>query len=414
MSTLSTLESVKLIFVDVTQNNNKVWQAELRLDGLLVQWGRVGSKLQQKFHAGAGYCKLDRLKREKLAKGYTLAQTIESGSTVAAGPAQARSDLKQVAIEQIQADSTAKRLIEYLTDVNIHSILSGTTLTYQGNGSFTTPLGAVTPSAIAQARRLLVDLSRATDHDRAPLLNSYLRLIPQNLGSRVDSKLFSTNSEVQQQQALLDSLESVMALASVSETVFDCSLNVVPHDTDSGRATFRQIKRLFESSINASHQSAKFKLKRLYRVQIPSLESGFETNLGNVQQLWHGTRSSNLLSILKNGLIIPPPSAAQCTGRMFGNGLYFSNQSTKSLNYSTGFWNQSGGRSQRVFMLLADIALGREYRPVIHPSGCSDWSKAPKGFDSVWVQPGTCSVVNHEAIVYRLSQVKLRYLCEFE
>jgi poly [ADP-ribose] polymerase len=408
MATQSALESVKLIYVDVNGNNNKVWQAELRSDGLLVQWGRVGAKLQEKFHPGAGYSKFDSLKREKLAKGYTLAQTIEAATAVAT-PA----NLKQIAIEQIQADDTAKRLIQYLTEVNIHNILAGTTLTYQSNGTFTTPLGAITPNAIAQARKLL-NLLSSSSSNRTELLNQYLRLIPQKLGSRINAGLFSTPAELQKQFDLLDALTSVVPTAQLTEKVFDCSIAVVPHTTDEGQATFRQINRMFTSSMNPSHISAQFKLKRLYELRIPDMEQKFEQQLGNVQQLWHGTKASNLLSILKNGLIIPPANAAQCTGRMFGNGVYFSNQSTKSLNYATNYWNQSGGHNQRVFMLLADVALGKEYRPSIYESHFKRLTSAPKGYHSFWAAPGSCNVINHEAIVYRTSQVNLRYLCEFE
>lgn len=413
MATQTAIESVKLIYVDVGGNNNKTWQAELRHDGLLVQWGRVGAKLQQKLHAGASYAKLDQLKREKLGKGYTAVQVLEPGSTVIVGTDQAKADIKQIAAKQINADDLSKRLISYLMEVNVHNILAGTTLTYQGNGNFTTPLGAITPSAITQARRLLNQLATGNGN-RSALLNEYLRLIPQALGSRIDGQLFSTDAALQQQQDLLDALASVVPAVQVTDTVFDCSISVVPASTEAGRDTFRRIKRMFESSANANHKSSQFKLKRLYELRIPSMESRFKSQLGNVQQLWHGTKASNLLSILKNGLIIPQKSAAQCTGRMFGNGIYFSDQSTKSLNYATDFWNKSGGSNQRVFMLLADVALGQKHCPRTYQNGFSNLVKAPNGCDSVWVAPGTCNVMNQEAIVYRLSQVNLRYLCEFE
>ena len=53
--------------------------------------------------------------------------------------------------------------------------------------------------------------------------------------------------------------------------------------------------------------------------------------IGNVMELWHGTRVENVLSILKGGLIIPKSSAGHVTGRMFGDGVYFSDQSTNPL-----------------------------------------------------------------------------------
>lgn len=399
------LESVKLILVDCTANNNKVWQADLRSDGVQVQWGRVGSKLQSKLHPYAGRSKFETLRREKLSKGYEYAQTIDATA------ASATVDLKAIALEQIQADNTARQLIEYLTQENIHDILAGTTLTYQGGGTFTTPLGAVTPAAIARARQLLGQLATTVDdRDRGQLLNSYLQLIPQKLGRHIHAGLFATTEAMQQQHDLLDALASVATV--VSGSVFDCTLAVVPHDTPEGRSTFRHIKRQFESSINVNHVSSSLKLRRVYELKIPALVARFEATLGNVQPLWHGTRASNLLSILKNGLIIPPASASQCTGRMFGNGVYFSNQSTKALNYATGYWNRSGSQNQRAFMLLVDVALGCEYRPRTRTSDVGN-GKLSKNYDSLWIEPGSCNVINQEAIVYRVSQCNPRYLCEF-
>ena len=65
--------------------------------------------------------------------------------------------------------------------------------------------------------------------------------------------------------------------------------------------------------------------------------------LGNTLLLWHGSRTSNIASILKDvstkemspcsqGLKIAPPEAP-ITGHMFGKGLYFTSISSKAANY---------------------------------------------------------------------------------
>ncbi|VEP18913.1 PARP catalytic domain protein (fragment) [Hyella patelloides LEGE 07179] len=131
--------------------------------------------------------------------------------------------------------------------------------------------------------------------------------------------------------------------------------------------------------------------------------------IGNVKLHWHGTRASNLLSILKQGLIIPPANAAQCTGRMFGNGIYGSEQSTKALNYATNYWNTSGDNNQRVYMLLCEFAMGKEYLPTNNHQG----SLPMKGYHSTYVKPGSLNVINQESIVYDPAQVRIKYLCEF-
>ncbi len=153
-------------------------------------------------------------------------------------------------------------------------------------------------------------------------------------------------------------------------------------------------------------------MTRLYEVEIGEMKRRFDDTaktLGNVRSdLWHGTRASNLLSILKHGLMIPPSNAAHCTGRMFGNGIYTSLQSTKALNYATGFWNRSGRSGQRSFMFLCDVALGKVHKPRTFGGGYP-----VRGSNTTWVEPGQGGVLNHECIVYDTSQINLRYLAEF-
>ena len=108
------------------------------------------------------------------------------------------------------------------------------------------------------------------------------------------------------------------------------------------------------------------------------------------------------------GLIIPPERSSHVTGRMFGSGLYFSDQSTKALNYATNFWN-SYGSSKRIFMFLADVAMGKYYVP-------KGWdNRLPKtGYDSTFAKAKISSVRNNEMIVYSTSQANLKYLIEFQ
>ena len=91
---------------------------------------------------------------------------------------------------------------------------------------------------------------------------------------------------------------------------------------------------------------------------------------------------------------------------MFGNGVYFSDQSTKSLNYAYGYWD--GKHENNCFMLLNDVAMGKSFTP----SGPS--SNLPKlGSDSTFAQVEKSGVLNNEMIVYKTSQINPKYLVEF-
>jgi len=416
------LESYTLIYVEVEENSNKVWKGSIFDDGTFVaEWGRVGYQLQrvENYFSSVSLArrKLERMKRQKLRKGYTEARILdlERPTTVPLQP----EEVKEMAASQIRygRDVRSRRLIQYLTEVNIHQILSQTNIVYNAEeGTFTTPLGLVTPDAIAAARKTLAEIAKATAKNRpiAKLASQYLRLIPQNLGAKLNESPFRSQQGLQHQNEILDALDAALLQTSVrkDEKVFDCIVQRVPGSTLAGRRTFREIRKLYRSTINSNHVSCTYKLRRVYEVTIPSMQQTFAAKaakIGNVKQHWHGTKASNLLSILKQGLIIPPADSVHCTGRMFGNGIYGSEQSTKALNYATNYWNASGDSNQRAFMLVCDFAMGREFRP-------QGWGRhfPVKGYDSTYVDPGAANVINQESIVYNTDQVNIKYLCEFE
>lgn len=418
------LESCTLIYVEIEENSNKVWQGSVLENGsFFVQWGRVGNQLQStNYDLGSvilAKYQLARMKRQKLKKGYSEAQIVETDRPI--NITLQPEDLQAIAAKQIDRgeDTRTKELIRYLVEVNIHQILSQTKITYHvETGTWRTPLGLVTPEAIERARQYLLKIAQGRNQSSLMfqrLISQYLRLIPQNLGRKLDDSVFRDAREIARQEEILDALDAALQLAhhTIEEKeIFECSIRRIPGSTDWGREKFREIRQLYESSINQNHLAANYKLRRVYEVNIPSMQRAFAAKaekIGNVKLNWHGTKASNLLSIFHKGMIIPPADAIQCTGRMFGNGIYGSQQSTKALNYATNYWNNSGDGNQRVFMLLCEFAMGKEYQP-------TTWSRTfPKlGYDSTYVSPGMAGVINQESIVYSTEQVNIKYLCEFE
>jgi len=67
--------------------------------------------------------------------------------------------------------------------------------------------------------------------------------------------------------------------------------------------------------------------------------------------LWHGSRLTNYVGILSEGLKIAPYEAP-ATGYMFGKGIYFTDIVSKSANYCHPKNNEVG------LMLLCEVALG--------------------------------------------------------
>ncbi|CAA6662039.1 unnamed protein product [Spirodela intermedia] len=72
----------------------------------------------------------------------------------------------------------------------------------------------------------------------------------------------------------------------------------------------------------------------------------------NRMLLWHGSRMTNWIGILSQGLRIAPPEAPS-TGYMFGKGVYFADMFSKSANYCFATPTFIDG-----VLLLCEVALG--------------------------------------------------------
>jgi len=154
----------------------------------------------------------------------------------------------------------------------------------------------------------------------------------------------------------------------------------------------------------------------------------FKKDIHNRQLLWHGSRLTNFVGILSQGLRIAPPEAP-VTGYMFGKGVYFADMVSKSANYCfTSPANPTG------ILLLCDVALGTprdlyfaDYNASNLPSGCHSTKgcgrTAPKEGDSkkigdIKVPCGKGvptnipqgSLLYNEFIVYDIAQIRVKYL----
>ena len=421
-------------YFDPAENSNKVWIGLVFDDGMFeARFGRVreGANLaskQKRFSSEAfAIVELERKHNEKLRKGYRDTSVLSGAESEIVISNHKPAELGKIAVEQIcgdAADQTTSDLIKYLAEVNIHQITHSTSIRYNAQtATFSTPLGVLTPDAISDARNLLGKIKTANDggfssNFRHTLVCDYFRLVPADFGVKIpsSSSLLDSPDKITKQNSILDALDAAIGTANSSaqtsgDKIFACKLVKLPHWTEEGKSKFREIKTLFEKTRNSGHTTSGLKLTRVYEVEINSMKSNFEkvsVKIGNVRSdLWHGTKASNLLSILKNGLMIPKSSASHCTGRMFGDGIYTSLQSTKALNYATNMWNGSGAAKQKTFMFLTEVALGK----MLEPKTRTNFPR--KGFDSTWVEAGTCGVMNHEAIVYDTKQINLKYLCEF-
>lgn len=428
------IEHRKFVCTSAQGNNNKVWEYTKYDDGsTLFKWGRIGGTIQQQIKHVSDR-ELERLVHEKLHKrgeaSYKEIKVVTDAPTGPTGPA-SKHLVKEAAVKQLGAgDRALMELVQRLAEANKHELhaASGGKLDIDLNtGIISTPVGVVTKNNIAEARKLLSQLQphvAKKSFETKPFmdtLNEYLMLVPQTVGRTRGwhTYFIPDDSALQKQNTLLDQLEASADLAAARLStakqqkiadlpeLFDARLKVVVE-----RDIARMVEKKFMETINRSHESRNLRPVQVYEVELPRAKSAYETDgakLSNQWLLWHGTRMFNVLSILKSGLIIPRSGGSfHITGRMFGDGLYFSDQSTKSLNYAYGYWD-GGSRDKNCFMFMVDVAMGKYYVP----GGGYGMRSIPAGYDSCYAKAGTGGVRNNEMIVYRTSQANLRYLVEF-
>ncbi|EFO99914.1 CRE-PME-5 protein [Caenorhabditis remanei] len=122
------------------------------------------------------------------------------------------------------------------------------------------------------------------------------------------------------------------------------------------------------------------KVKMILEIAPKESTTKFEPFLNDDNQkfLWHGTKATNLMSILKNGFLVDPPSACR-NGSLFGSGIYLADSFEKSTHYC-----QPSAEGVN-YMLICQTALGKvremntlPYRFMSQPS-----SDAEKGEDTL-------------------------------
>lgn len=434
------IEHRKFVFCSAGLNSNKYWGVKLYdNDDVETEWGKITDQLglQRKVFSGAGRSFMEKKVKEKTKPSshydggcYKEIETLDAPKTSGKAACASTTELKKLATKQIASCPVTEKLVAFFTEVNAHNIYKATggKIKYDTTaGTFRTPLGIVTKGNIDAARLRLNDIgnyvqkNKLHDPQFVKTLEEYLMLIPQDVGRKFDPIAFmGSQSAVQSQNTLLDGLDASYAAVIASAQAPDGKkvdatdepklFNVKMALLDD-KSEFDRIEKLFKKTRQDLHyHAAKMKLVRVYVVNIEHMDKAFDSQgskLTNIWELWHGTKPSNILSILKVGFVVPPSSASFVCGRAFGDGVYFSDQSTKSLQYATSAWG--GSDEGKYFMFLNDVAMGNYYVPKSTFSG-----SCPKGYDSTFAKAKeTGYIQNNEMIVPRTWQIKPKFLCEF-
>ncbi|KAL2321029.1 hypothetical protein Fmac_029998 [Flemingia macrophylla] len=133
-----------------------------------------------------------------------------------------------------------------------------------------------------------------------------------------------------------------------------CDISPLPHDSED----FCLIEKFLHNTHAPTHTDWSLELEEVFSLEREGEFDKFapyREKLGNRMLLWHGSRLTNFVGILSQGLRIAPPEAP-ATGYMFGKGVYFADLVSKSAQYCyTDKKNPVG------LMLLSEVALGNVY-----------------------------------------------------
>jgi poly [ADP-ribose] polymerase 2/3/4 len=442
---------------DLTGGNNKFYCIELHVskDGakfrLFSCYGRVGTPgvkeeripTQNRPSLDAAF---EALLKEKTSsrKGYVEVKmaTTKVGSDHACA---------QILSDDVKKDKVKTATTDTAVDIKLHPTVSrlvarlyeeaGQAVRNQLSGTLKTtvenPLGTLTVGQIAQGKQILQDVQEllgrkpklvdSIDGDLITLSNQFYSAIPQVMAHRprpsegqgpMDAwlKTMALNNAtiLDEKSELLDLLSDVEGMVGGFATTdigrkyqeIGCEYEWVDPAEDS----FKKVHHYVQSTRSDRHDW-KASIKNLWRVNVKGQQDKHVAtmkDIGNVKPLFHGSGPQNILGICKHGLLMRPPGVF-VTGSMFGNGLYFADQSSKSEQYAFGRYGGGRGHGNTYFMFVADVALGRVKK---YQDSQSHLSKPPSGYDSVQGEKGY-SLLHNEFIIYSLKQHLLQYLIEF-
>ena len=404
------------------------------------RWGRVG-------YSGQNACRgpfsnIEKAKNEynkklndKTKGGYIEVEiSYEEESEPQAVKKAVKEETKK---EDSKLDARVKQLIDLIFDLKTMR----STLAEIGYDAKKMPLGKLSVSTIKQGMEVLKELEAALQSSNSSLLSSlsskFYTLIPHDFGfSKMSQFIINTSEKLKDKITMIESLADMKIANTIIESTssnnnpadehylkLNCGISPVER-TD---PLFAMLETYARNTHAKSHSDYRLTILEIYQVDKEGEDARFRKDLHNRMLLWHGSRLTNWVGILSQGLRIAPPEAP-VSGYMFGKGVYFADMVSKSANYCFTSRNSNTG-----ILLLCEVALGNcnekyyaDYNAAILPAdkhstkGCGKTAPPQSSYVDVNgtlvpLGEGESASVNgsllyNEYIVYDVSQIRMKYL----
>ncbi|OMJ75809.1 hypothetical protein SteCoe_24990 [Stentor coeruleus] len=406
------------------------------------RWGRVGYSGQNALRGP--FLDLNKAKHEynkkfmdKTKGGYIEVQISYEEETPEPQTSKkaVREETKQ---EESKLDSRVRDLVNLIFDLKTIN----STLAEIGYDAKKMPLGKLSIATIKQGMEVLKEIENALEgaikSDKLTGLSSkFYSLIPHDFGFKhMSNFIINSKEKLKEKIAMLENLTDMKIATNILEAAkndvnpaddhymkLKCGLETL----EKNDPVYGILENYVKNTHAATHNSYGLTILDIFRVDKDGEDERFTKNLHNHMLLWHGSRLTNWVGILSQGLRIAPPEAP-VSGYMFGKGVYFADMVSKSANYCFTNRNNNIG-----LLLLCDVALGNcneklyaDYNANLLPDGkhstkgCGrnappessyidlEGTKLPYGEGETVNVNG--SLLYNEYIVYDIKQIKMKFL----
>ena len=447
---------------NLERNNNKFYILQLLQSdidnsyNLFIKWGRVGVKGKYKLEK----CSLEYGKKkfmlkykDKTGRNYKEIKIDYSNDENDNEKTKLESNKKKKNKENKSTEELHKILSDKVIEL-IELIYDKNILNHQmkeiGYDSSKMPLGKLAKESLEKGYLILKNIEKELQN-KSPskttltqLSSDFYTYIPHDFGfQKMYHFIIDSLEKVKSKIDMIETLKDMkVATKIINETIEDsqskiilnyyqqlhCKINHIPKTDKIYSLLEKYLSVKINNKSDYSYYNTSLKLLEAYELKREGEEERYLKNLSNKKLLWHGTRISNYVGILSQGLRIAPPEAPS-SGYLFGKGLYFADMSSKSCDYCYPV-NNIG------LILLCEVALGniekRFSTDYSLPNTMNKGNNSILGVGKIYPSDGIfveknlfipCEKVSvnneyavsfDEFIVYDVRQVKLRYLLKIQ
>lgn len=381
----------------VTAENNNKWYT-MEWDGnssnFNVEYGRVESTKQTGSYPISQW---QSKYNEKIRKGYkdvthTVSVTVETTDPKAG-------DTPLAKIKDTKVDRFLSLMKQY-TDGLVAK-------------TYTVKAKDVTKAQVDEAQGYLDALTKIKKTDTVAINSKLLELymvIPRYMSNVKDHLIprIDIDKVLQQEQDNLDAMAAQVSMIKPADkkskkvkedkTLLDV-LGITMKEIPGHKDLDYLVKQLSSSKIQGIFEIDKPEHSKTFEDWMPK-QKNKETRV-----LLHGTRCTSVIPIIEQGLKIRPVGNYQFSGKVYGDGNYFSETCSKSLNYT--------GYDADQILLVFEVHTGK-------PFTYDGWYKGnsfalnykelqSRGFDSTFVKAGG-GLLNTEIIAYKEEQCRIKYI----